>query len=252
GPRSYTGTLVDAAGDIRNQHDTQGRLVHRMSNDGVWRFGWDPDDHLIGVITPDGTRSSYLYGPFGRRIAKLRHTPDGTVAECHDYTWDGDVLDEHAHSTGTITAWEHEPGRFQPLVQAELTAGRRRFALVVTDTVGTPTELVDTTGTLIWSARTTLWGLDAGTSQNGCPLRFPGQYHDPETGLHYNHHRYYDPATARYCSPDPLRLAGGDVPHGYVTNPLTCTDPLGLKGGRDRGMHTYRARGPVYGRRPQP
>jgi RHS repeat-associated protein len=24
-------------------------------------------------------------------------------------------------------------------------------------------------------------------------LRFPGQYHDPETGLHYNQQRYYYP-----------------------------------------------------------
>ncbi|NLT99825.1 MAG: hypothetical protein GXW88_04160 [Pseudomonas lundensis] len=24
-------------------------------------------------------------------------------------------------------------------------------------------------------------------------MRFQGQYHDHETGLHYNRHRYYDP-----------------------------------------------------------
>ena len=36
------------------------------------------------------------------------------------------------------------------------------------------------------------------------PLRFPGQYHDRETGLHYNFHRYYDPETGRYLSHDPL------------------------------------------------
>ena len=31
-----------------------------------------------------------------------------------------------------------------------------------------------------------------------------GQYYDEETGLHYNWHRYYDPNTGRYLSPDPL------------------------------------------------
>jgi RHS repeat-associated protein len=59
-------------------------------------------------------------------------------------------------------------------------------------------------------------------------LRFPGQYADPETGLHYNHQRYYDPATARYLSPDPLGLAPALNPHTYVRNPTTQTDPLGL------------------------
>jgi RHS repeat-associated protein len=32
------------------------------------------------------------------------------------------------------------------------------------------------------------------------PLRFPGQYFDPETGLHYNFFRHYDPETARYLT----------------------------------------------------
>ncbi len=44
-----------------------------------------------------------------------------------------------------------------------------------------------------------LWHPDGAAT----PLRFPGQYNDPETGLHYNHHRYYDPVTGRYLTPDP-------------------------------------------------
>jgi RHS repeat-associated protein len=36
------------------------------------------------------------------------------------------------------------------------------------------------------------------------PLRFPGQYFDKETNLHYNYFRdCYDPATGRFCQPDP-------------------------------------------------
>ncbi|WP_273924169.1 RHS repeat-associated core domain-containing protein [Pseudomonas idahonensis] len=61
-----------------------------------------------------------------------------------------------------------------------------------------------------------------------CPIRFPGQYYDEESGLHYNRHRYYDPETAQYLSPDPLGLGGGTRPQGYVDNPLSWVDPLGL------------------------
>ncbi|WP_322763294.1 RHS repeat-associated core domain-containing protein [Frankia sp. Cr2] len=103
---------------------------------------------------------------------------------------------------------------------------------MVTDLVGTPTELLDPAGELSWKARTTLWGAGPPSSSAGggvdCPLRFPGQYHDPETGANYNVHRYYDPETARYDSTDPLGLGGGLDPSAYVHNPLYSIDPLGL------------------------
>ncbi|WP_322763321.1 RHS repeat-associated core domain-containing protein, partial [Frankia sp. Cr2] len=83
-----------------------------------------------------------------------------------------------------------------------------------------------------WQARTTLWGAGPPSSSAGggvdCPLRFPGQYHDPETGANYNVHRYYDPETARYDSTDPLGLTPAPNPHTYVHNPLGWLDPLGL------------------------
>jgi RHS repeat-associated protein len=48
-----------------------------------------------------------------------------------------------------------------------------------------------------------------------CNIRLPGQYHDAETGLHYNWHRYYDPNTGRYISADPIGIAGGLNLYGY-------------------------------------
>ncbi len=62
-------------------------------------------------------------------------------------------------------------------------------------------------------------------------IGFPGQYYDPETGLHYNYFRYYDPTTGRYVTPDPIGLEGGDVNlFPYVANnPVTRFDPLGKK-----------------------
>ena len=95
--------------------------------------------------------------------------------------------------------------------------------------MGTPAELVAADGTVAGYQQHTLWGGTLWRPGGATtPLRFPGQYHDPETGLHYNQQRYYDPVTGSYLTPDPLGLAPAPNPHAYVPNPLVQTDPLGL------------------------
>jgi RHS repeat-associated protein len=60
-------------------------------------------------------------------------------------------------------------------------------------------------------------------------LRYPGQYFDQESNLHYNYHRSYSATTGRYTQSDPIGLDGGWNRFGYVDeNPLSSTDPKGL------------------------
>ena len=61
-------------------------------------------------------------------------------------------------------------------------------------------------------------------------LRYPGQYFDKETGLHYNYFRTYAPGTGRYTQGDPIGLQGGWNRFAYVGgNPLSYADPMGLQ-----------------------
>ncbi|WP_158896051.1 DUF6531 domain-containing protein, partial [Amycolatopsis anabasis] len=241
GAREYTGTLVQRAGDLHYRHDAQGRVVLRQRKrlsrkPDTWHYAWDADDRLVGVSTPDGSRWRYRYDPLGRRIAKQLLAADGSIAEQVDFVWDGTVLAEQIHSNGHTTTWEFDPASYRPLTQLErASAGPQQwvdqqFYAIVTDLVGTPSELVDARGELAWRQETTLWGEALGKLAHRAytPLRFPGQYHDPETGLNYNYHRYYDPAAGRYGSADPLGLGGGPSPHAYVHNPTGWTDALGL------------------------
>ncbi|SBV00099.1 RHS repeat-associated core domain-containing protein [Streptomyces sp. Ncost-T6T-1] len=248
GPRSYAGTKLVRAGGTHYEYDALGRVTLRRKTrlsrkPDTWQYAWDAENRLSSVITPDGTRWRYRYDPLGRRTAKQRLSSDGcgTVVEEVRFAWDGLTLCEQtAREPGlpntVVLTWDHRAG--VPLAQTEriITADTRqeevdrRFFAIATDLVGAPTELVDPSGDIAWRSRTTLWGATAWprTSTAYTPLRFPGQYDDPETGLHYNFFRHYDPEAARYVSPDPLGLAAGPNPVAYVDNPFTWCDPLGL------------------------
>ncbi|WP_248741029.1 RHS repeat-associated core domain-containing protein, partial [Pseudomonas sp. MWU12-2029] len=101
------------------------------------------------------------------------------------------------------------------------------------DHLGTPQELTDYSGEIVWSAKYSAYGkvtsLELATDDYlDQPLRFQGQYFDAESGLHYNRHRYYDPDVGRYLTLDPVKLAGGLNQYRYVPNPTGWVDPLGL------------------------
>ncbi|MER7082212.1 RHS repeat-associated core domain-containing protein, partial [Saccharopolyspora kobensis] len=246
GPRRYRGNTLVAAGSVGYEHDPQGRQVSRTAQQGRnWRYEWDSYDRLIGVTTPDGALWRYRYDPLGRRIAKQRLTPGPgapAVVEQVDFVWDGGRLIEQIHTDAqghrSVTTWEHHPDADAAVAQLERSGAAERFHSVVTDAIGKPTDLVAADGTLAWRDRTSLWGgsLPGPTPTATIPLRFPGQYADAETGLNYNVYRYYDPATGRYLSQDPLGLAPAPNPMAYVGNPHWETDPLGLhRGGRGGG-----------------
>jgi RHS repeat-associated protein len=255
GVRAHSGTLLHTAGRTRYEYDGQGRMVKMTQRtlSGAtkdWSYTYDAFDRLTEAVTPGGAHWHYDYDPLGRRVSKQRLSSDGTVVEEYRFAWEDTVLAEQEHlvtgrSERAVTSWDYLPGTYTPVAQHSHTTLvdepqeviDRKFHAIVTDLIGTPTELVTPDGQIVWRRNADVWGgplLTVGSSgpaqdDPGCPLRFPGQYHDAETGLHYNYQRYYDPATARYTSPDPLGLEPAPNHHAYVSNPLSRLDPLGLK-----------------------
>ncbi|MGW7487207.1 DUF6531 domain-containing protein [Streptomyces sp. NPDC054786] len=246
GERTYQGTRLISAGGVRYEHDAAGRMTLRQKTrlskkPDTWRYEWDAENRLTACTTPDGTRWTYTYDPLGRRTAKYRMGEDGAPVEAVYFTWDGIRLAEESTSrTGVTVTWDYDDQRPMTQYERRLTAADgqalrqdevdSRFFAMVTDLVGTPTELVDESGEIAWHTRATVWGT---TSWNRdatayTPLRFPGQYADPETGLHYNVHRHYDADVGRYISPDPLGLVPDPNPYAYVSDPFQVCDPLGL------------------------
>ena len=125
-----------------------------------------------------------------------------------------------------------------------------RLYAIHTDHLGTPRRLTQANGQAAWQWAYSAYGDEAPTlgakrftnettnpstgSTGIAPVRFnlryPGQYFDEESGLHYNYFRSYDPRMGRYTQTDPIGLQGGWNRFAYVGgNPLKFVDPYGLR-----------------------
>lgn len=206
------------------------------------------------------------------RIKRQQHFDCGYTL----YGWDGDTLAwehrpvRHAGETGRIIHYLYEPGSFVPVVQAIRLGNMSLHKQPVysdhyrldedplwatqpeaqsftellwyqCDHLGTPQELTNQQGEIVWRAQHKAWGETQVQRSDWAqhkgiqnPLRFQGQYHDHETGLHYNRYRYYDPLVGRFISKDPIGYAGGLNLYVYAPNPVSWIDPLGLAAHRGR------------------
>ncbi len=230
GPTNIHGNRLLMQGDRHYDYDAFGNLIReRRGRDQqlVTEYRYDCQHRLIGLTRPDGNTASYQYDAFGRRIRK---TVDGQSTE---FFWQGDHLVAESSPTHH-RSYVYEPGTFRPLALLDGKGPKKACPFYYQlDHLGTPQELTDYSGEIVWSAQYDAYGKVsaitlAGEDYLDQPLRFQGQYFDAESGLHYNRHRYYDPRLGRYLTPDPIKLAGGLNQYRYVPNPTGWVDPLGL------------------------
>ncbi|EOL8978583.1 RHS repeat-associated core domain-containing protein [Cronobacter turicensis] len=235
--------VFDRAGELRQRR-------HLQTGEAKEDFLWDENRQLIAVRKGE-RQVRYGYDALGRRVFK--ETPE----ETRWFYWQGDAL---AGETVTRTAaplaplslfdtggrikreqaqatlfhqmreYVYYPGTFRPLALLTQEAGVRESWHYHCDPNGAPVRITSIEGEIVWSERAGAWGEKGPVyaSRIDNPLRFQGQYFDPETGLHYNRYRYYDPAIAAYISQDPIGMLGGGNPYRYAPNALMWIDPLGL------------------------
>jgi len=214
-------------GDITYTYDLNGNLTQKRVGTAAVNYTYNVENRLIKVEDDltNAVIAEYGYDPFGRRLWKavggvktyFMYSDEGLIAEfdaqgneLRSYGWQPDSI------WGTNPLWLRENGQYY---------------FYQNDHLGTPQKLVAMNGAVVWSATYEAFGnahVDVETVTNN--LRFPGQYYDTETGLHYNFQRYYDPVTGRYVSADPIEFAGGEVNwYSYgKNNVLTWVDSFGL------------------------
>jgi len=203
-------------------YDANGNVI----SDGVYSYSFDLTNRLIGA-SGSGMTAAYAYNGLGQRAEKQVNGQTMHFV----YGQSGELLGEYPVVSGTAKEYVWLDG--QPLAMA---AGSQ-LVYLHTDQLGTPRTGTDASGTVIWRWASNPFGSTAANSDpdgNGVQvtlnLRFPGQYYDAETGLHYNYFRDYDPETGRYIESDPIGLKAGVNTYAYVGgNPIIFFDPFGLE-----------------------
>ena len=201
--------------------------------DGSASFGYDGAGRLTSA-SKSGISASYALNALGQRVRK---TVNG-VATIFSYDESGHLLGEYEASGALIREYVW----LGDIPVAVITGGPGTppyvFWYLHADHLDTPRAVENpTSGDLVWRWDAAPFGETAPNEDPDgdfnpftLPLRFPGQYADSETGLHYNYFRDYEPAIGRYVQSDPIGIDGGVNAYAFVEDsPIEKSDSRGLK-----------------------
>jgi RHS repeat-associated protein len=217
------GNRIETAGSERFEFDADGNLIARRDGSHEWRYTWDRDDQLEGVLRDGVQVAAYQYDLTNRRRRKT--TGEGTTEYLYEtYTLRAEIL-----PGGTVRHYVSLRGLPVPIA----CWGDDGWLYFSYDQIGTPYEVFNEAGELIATFHPHAYGGERRVhSPSGgevhLPFGFMGQYRDEESGLFYNHFRYYDPRLGRYISPDPLGIFTGMNFFVYPQNPNNNGDLCGL------------------------
>ncbi len=194
-------------------------------------YTWDAQDQLVRIDFPDLTFAAYRYDGLGRRIEK---DVNGMVTK---YVYDGAaILLEYNGLENLLARYSHGQGVDRPLAVSRdldssgtFEAGEQFYYQA--DHKGSLRKVTDNAGLVVNSYDYDSYG-NIEASFEGIPNAFTytGREFDAESGLTYYRARYYDAATGRFLSEDPIGFAAGDMNvYRYVGNdPVNLVDPYGL------------------------
>lgn len=211
---------VEQYESVTYHFNAAGNLIEKRNGKEVLKLEWDANDRLLRSQNWDNTTTDYRYDPQGRRATKK------TDGREHRYFWDGGALLAEKVDD-SFKEFVYTPEAFEPFAVID---HQRMVCYYQTDPNGLPRNIFNTSGRLVWSAKYTTLGdaHEVTVEEQINRIRLQGQYHDPETGLHYNGYRYYDAFVGSFICPDPLRLEVGENLYRFAPNVWSWIDPLGL------------------------
>jgi RHS repeat-associated protein len=240
GTATVASMTYDAGGNLLNDNRLSGgktytynkrnRLATAMVGALNFTYTYNGREQLAirqqTTATNSAAPTHFVHDIFGNVIAETSGTAAGTFRE---YIWLPET--EIAPTREAVS----QVDRPLAVVNGVGTTGVAVWNVSV-DHLNRPVLMTNNLKVAMWTAVWQPWGgAHSITGTATLDTRFPGQWYQSETGLHYNWHRSYDPTVGRYTQPDPLGFVDGPSVYGYAGGmPQQLVDPNGqniIKGG---------------------
>jgi RHS repeat-associated protein len=219
--------------------DAAGCLTNIILEAGGQQSGvnltWDERYRLTSVSSA-GAVVNYSYDVYGRRASRTENS------NYVFYVYNGNqVVADLDESGNLLRSYTWGPGIDNLLAMTVYTNGGAQASATyyaIKDHLNSIIAFVDTNGSVVEFYEYDAWGRTRIFDANGDELTesaisnrycFQGREIDWTTGFYYFRARWYDPATGRWLSKDPIGISGGLNLYAFCgNNPVNFTDPLGL------------------------
>lgn len=233
-----TNNTIENYSYINNTHHLESVSINKKVQAPSYTSTFNQARRMASV-TSHGVTTQYHYNHRELRVSKTQNINDVIEGIHYHYDSNGLLIAESDINGNWLKEYMYLNGQLVAMFDYVDGIASAIYA-IHTDYLGTPNQITNLQGKSVWQAHYSPFGLatinteDVSSSGSSTlvelNIRFPGQYYDVETGLHYNWHRYYDPKIGRYITSDPLGLAAGMNTYGYVGgNPVNYFDPDGLE-----------------------
>ncbi|MCK9305227.1 MAG: RHS repeat-associated core domain-containing protein [Bacteroidales bacterium] len=266
-------TSASFAGSVRNlSHDLDGNLTWDGIH---WAHSWDGENRLTSSApnywgtTNGATRIDYTYDYMNRRASRttsmmagrsISYPPSPTdpqgswsALEICRYIWDGwnivaEIIIDQTEFTTNVNyyAWGLDlSGTLQGaggvgglLAETKTAESGTNTYYALGGANGNVTEYIDNTGAVKAHYEYNAFGeitAQSGVMADDFAFRFSTKCYDPETGLYYYGHRYYDPILGIWFSKDPVEEQDGPGLYLFLKNDgINKWDYLGRWGRREK------------------
>jgi RHS repeat-associated protein len=216
-PNAQSTTAYDAAneltmwGSATPTYDSNGNVL----SDGTNSYVWNARNQLASM---NMSAQSFRYDPLGRRVAKT------ILTTTTSYLYD--AVNPVQELSGTTPTANLMTGGVDEYFQRTDSAGPANF---LSDALGSTLALTNSSGSDLGQYTYDPFGNTSVSGSSASTYQYAGRENDG-TGVYFYRARYYNQATQRFVSEDPIEFEDGTNKYQYVANsPPNFTDPRGLQ-----------------------